>query len=110
MGKKIEEIIKVSTSGLLENFIRDLNDIVTRKTITTQVNDFLESLAEEIYDYEIVCNDTNNPAKLIDENKLLLETYIQYDEDGEYKKYRFEVSRKGADFSELLNKTEEVNG
>jgi hypothetical protein len=108
MSKKIEEIIKVSTSGLLERFYGDYNDIITRKTITSQVDDFLESL--EINDYEIVCNDTNNPAKMIDENKLLLEIYIQYQNDEEYKKYRFEMSREGADFSELLDKTEEVNG
>ena len=110
MSMKIEEIIKVSTSGLLENFYGDYNDNITRKTITTQVNEFLGSLAEEIYDYEIVCNDTNNPAKMIDGGKLLLEIYIQYGEDDEYKKYRFEYGREGVDFSELLNKTEEVNG
>ena len=91
----------------MENFYGEVNDIVTRKSITSQVDEFLESI--EINDYEIVCNDTNNPAKLIDENKLLLEVYIQYSEGDEYKKYGFEYSREGVDFSEL-NKMEEVNG
>ena len=108
--EKIKERITDNICAILENFTRgEINDNIARKSITTQVKDFLELLAEEIYDYEIVCNDTNNPAKMIDENKLLLETYIQYQNGDEYKKYRFEMSREGADFSEL-NKTEEVNG
>lgn len=104
MSKKIEEIIKVSTSGLLENFYGDYNDIITRKSITSQVDEFLKMTQErsEICEYEIICNDTNNPAKLIDGGKLLLEIYIQYQKDEEYKKYRFEMSREGADFSELF--------
>ena len=112
MSKKIKDRIIDNASGLLENFYGDYNDIITRKSITSQVDDFLKMTKErsEIHEYEIVCNDTNNSAKLIDGGELLLEIYIQYQKDEEYKKYRFEMSRQGANFSELLNKTEEVNG
>lgn len=109
MNKKIEEIIRGKVSDILEEYIGDFNDNVTRKTITSQVDEFLESIAEEIYDYEIVCNDTNNPAKMIDEGRLTLEIYIQYQNGEEYKKYRCELYSKGVEFSEF-NKTEEVDG
>ena len=110
MSKKIEEIIKGKVSDILENFYGDYNDIITRKSITSQVDDFLESLAKEIYEYEIVCNDTNNSAKDVDENKLNVDIYTQYSPDEEFKHYEFIMSREGADFSELSNKTEEVDG
>lgn len=110
MSKKIEEKIKDTISGVLENFYGDYNDNITRKLITTQVNDFLESLAEEVYNYEIVCNDTNNSAKDIDENKLNADIYTQYSPDEEFKHYVFIMSREGADFSELINQTEDVDG
>ena len=107
MSKKIEEMIKVDTSRMMGNFVFEMNNIESRKFITTHIDKFLKSL--DINDYEIVCNDTNNPAKMIDENKLLVEIYIQYQDGDEYKKYAFVMSRNGADFSELLNQVEDVN-
>lgn len=109
MSKKIEGIIRDEVSSILESVIGDFNDIVTRKSITSRVDDFLKSIAEETYDYEIVCNDTNNPAKMIDEGRLTVEIYIQYQNGEEYKKYRCELYSKGIEFSEF-NKTEEVDG
>ena len=105
----IEEVIKTNISEQMGNFIFEENNMESRKFLTDHVCKILMFLIQEkiIHDFEVVCNATNNTDEMIDGNELMLEAFVQYSPDDEYKKFMFIMSREGVSFDKLLKQMEE---
>ena len=69
---------------LLDNFMFEFNDSVTRKTVT----DLLR-----LNEIEAICNEYNNPPEVVAENKLIIDLFNL--------NTRVILSNKGIDFGEL---------
>jgi hypothetical protein len=55
-----------------------------------------------VYDYKIVCNDTNNTASVIDMNEMRVAIMIKPVRTAEFIIVDFIATNTGTDFNELL--------
>lgn len=64
--------IKSNVSGFLESFLHELNTASTRREIRNGISSFLAGVQgrEGLYDYNVVCDKSNNPQTAIDSNEL----------------------------------------
>lgn len=68
------EILKITQKVLFE-----INDSITRQRVISESRPLLDSIRAGggISNYRIVCDETNNTAQTIAENKLIVDVYIQ---------------------------------
>ena len=72
---KISEDIRV----ILENYLFEPNDTLTRASIGNELSNYLEQLRirKAIYDYMIVCDQSNNYSMRIEKNELHVDLAIK---------------------------------
>lgn len=66
---------KTFIEDLLLDYVSEYNDEPTRKLIIETLNKFIK--VPEKYDYQVVCDVTNNTPEIIDNNELVIDTYFQ---------------------------------
>lgn len=57
----------------------EVNDVITRSQFGNAATGFLQTIKERrgLYDYKVVCDETNNPASIIDANQFVADIYIK---------------------------------
>lgn len=95
----IQNNIEVS----LNQFVFENNTTQTRLRVYSLLDEFLAGVKAQdgVYDYEVVCDDTNNPSSVIDANQLNVDVYIQPVKTIEYIKFTTVVTRTGVSFSDV---------
>lgn len=81
------------------------NTSFLRQQITSQFSDFLADIQAKggVYAYQVVCNDTNNTATVIDNNQLAIDIYIQPTKTAEFIKLQTIITKTNADISTLIS-------
>lgn len=71
--------IKRNLSQLLRAYVFELNDEFTRNSIKAQIDSFLQRIQtlRGVYEFLSVCDETNNTAQVIDNNELVVSTFIK---------------------------------
>lgn len=71
--------VKRQVSGFLKYGLFEFNDEFTRLMLSSQVSTYLQSIKSRrgIEDYQVVCDSTNNPGGVIDNNQLVMDIYIK---------------------------------
>lgn len=66
-------------ASMLENYHWELNTQALRDVIKAKADSILETVKNNggVYDYLNVCNSTNNPSEVIDNEMLVLDTHIE---------------------------------
>lgn len=61
--KRLLSKVKKDLSKTLENYLFDVNDDMTKTAVQASMTQYLDSLKSKraIYDYNVVCNASNNP-------------------------------------------------
>jgi len=92
--------IQPSIVEFLEYFIFELNTALTRTLIVTGINTFMENIKGRggVYDYKIICDNTNNPAGDVDNYKLNVDLYLKPTKSVEFINFRTVLTTTGADF------------
>ncbi len=64
---------------LMEPFLFELNNATTRRNVTIVAQRYLAGLAslQAVYDYAVLCDDSNNTAGTIAEHKLIVDVAIK---------------------------------
>lgn len=59
-------------NGLLNEYIFEQNDAITRRAVTTNVNNFMSDIASRrgVTAWKVICDDTNNTPARVDRNEL----------------------------------------
>lgn len=85
MNETIDKI-KVGLETILKDYMFECNDKKTWDSASGKVFDFLGSLidTEEIYDYSVRCDGTNNTPETIDAAELHLDAAVKLDKDSEF--------------------------
>jgi phage tail sheath protein FI len=93
----IENNIEIS----LKQFIFENNTQQTRMRIFDLVDGFLGGVAAAggLYDYKVVCDDTNNPPSVIDTNRLNVDIYVQPTKTAEIINFTTVVTKTGESFN-----------
>lgn len=78
--------IKRNLSQLLRAYVFELNDEFTRNSIKAQIDSFLQRIQtlRGVYEFLSVCDETNNTAQVIDNNQLVVSTFIKPTRVAEY--------------------------
>ena len=93
---ELKEFVNNVSRGLLF----EQNTIATRNRFLAAVNPYLESVVQRqgLYAYNVVMDDTNNTADVIDRNQLVGQIYIQPTKTVEFIVIDFVVQPTGASF------------
>ena len=91
----------ISTAAKYSLF--EFNDSFTRSQFVSLVEPFLRDVKSRkgIYDYRVVCDETNNTQQVIDTNGFVGDIYIKPSKSINYIQLNFVAVRTGVDFSEI---------
>jgi phage tail sheath protein FI len=93
---ELKEFVNNVSRGLLF----EQNTIATRNRFLAAVNPYLESVVQRqgLFAYNVVMDDTNNTADIIDRNLLVGQIYIQPTKTVEFIVIDFVIQPTGASF------------
>ncbi len=82
----------------------EFNDEVTRTLFKNNANPFLRDIQSKrgMYDYLIVCDDSNNPPGIIDRNEFVADIYIKPARSINFITLSFVATKTGASFEESI--------
>ena len=96
----LEKTIGTAAKSTLFEF----NDDFTRAQFTNLVEPFLRDVQGRrgIYDFKVVCDETNNAAQVIDSNQFVGDIYIKPARSINFIQLNFVAVRSGVEFSEIV--------
>lgn len=96
-----KSIAKASRSALFE-----FNDEFTRAQFVNLVEPFLRTVQGRrgIYDYRVVCDETNNTPEIIDRNEFVGDIYVKPAKSINFIQLNFVAVRTGVAFEEIVGK------
>jgi phage tail sheath protein FI len=94
-------IVKASQYSLFE-----FNDAFTRAQFVSLVEPYLRDVQGRrgIYDFRVVCNETNNTAEVIDRNEFIGDIYIKPARSINFIQLNFIATRTGVSFDEVVGR------
>jgi hypothetical protein len=98
----LEKAISLAAKSTLFEF----NDSFTRSQFKNLVEPYLRDIQGRrgIYDYKVVCDDTNNTAQVIDSNQFVGDIYVKPARSINYIQLNFVAVRSGVQFDEIVGK------
>lgn len=71
--------IKRILGNTAKSVLFEVNDEITRTSFTNAANGFLQTIKDGrgLYDFKVVCDESNNPATIIDANQFVADVYIK---------------------------------
>jgi len=96
----LEKAISVAARSTLFEF----NDEFTRSQFVNLIEPFLRDVQGRrgIYDYKVVCDDSNNTGEIIDRNEFIGDIYVKPARSINYIQLNFVAVRSGVDFTEIV--------
>jgi hypothetical protein len=97
-------VLEKSISAAAKSFLFEFNDDFTRTQFRNLVEPFLRDVQGRrgIYDFKVVCDETNNTPEVIDSNKFIGDIYIKPARSINYIQLNFVAVRSGIEFSEIV--------
>jgi phage tail sheath protein FI len=96
----LEKAIATAANAMLFEF----NDEFTRAQFKNLVEPFLRDIQGRrgIYDFRVVCDETNNTAEVIDGNRFVGDIYIKPAKSINFIQLNFVAVRSGVEFNEVV--------
>jgi hypothetical protein len=96
--------LEKETQSLLRYFVFEPNTFSTRNRLKGALLPIFDQakLNDGLYDYLLICDETNNTPDVIDDNSLKISIYIKPVRAAEYILADFVATRTGVNFSELI--------
>lgn len=97
-------VLKKAISIASKYFIMEKNTSFTRRLFIGMVSPFLRDVQgrEGIYDFRIVCDETNNTGEVIDRYEFIADIYIKPTRTAEFLILNFVCTKTGASFDEIV--------
>jgi hypothetical protein len=91
----------VSTAAKYQLF--EFNDAFTRAQFSSLLTPFLRGVQGRrgIYDFQVICNSSNNTGEVIDRNEFVADIFIKPAKAINFIQLNFIATRSGVDFSEI---------
>lgn len=102
--RRLMIVIEKSVAIALNGVAFENNNLFTRMKVVEMVDSFMRRIKarQGVYDYRVVCDDTNNSSNIIDANELHVDIYVQPQKTAEFIQLQTIITRTGANFSELI--------
>ena len=97
-------VLEKAISTAAKSFLFEFNDEFTRTQFRNLVEPFLRDVQGRrgIYDFKVVCDETNNTPEIVDTNKFIGGIYIKPARSINYIQLNFVAVRSGIEFSEIV--------
>jgi phage tail sheath protein FI len=98
--------LEKAISSAAKDQLFEFNDEITRTNFVNSVEPFLRDIQAKrgIFDYVVVCDETNNTAAVIDNNEFVADIYIKPARSINYIGLTFVATRTGVSFEEVIGK------
>ena len=98
--------IETAISQAATDVMFEFNDEVTRTNFVNTIEPFLRDIQAKrgIFDYIVVCDETNNTAAIIDNNQFIADIYIKPARSINFIGLNFIATKTGVDFEEVIGK------
>lgn len=96
-------VLEKSISNAAKSLLFEFNDEFTRAQFRNLVEPFLRDVQGRrgIYDFRVVCDETNNTPEVIDSNRFVGDIYIKPARSINFIQLSFVAVRSGVEFSEI---------
>lgn len=96
-------VLEKSISNAAKSLLFEFNDEFTRAQFRNLVEPFLREVQGRrgIYDFKVVCDESNNPPEVIDSNRFVGDIYVKPAKSINYIQLSFVAVRSGVEFSEI---------
>ena len=91
-------------SNAAKDFLFEFNDEITRTSFVNIVEPFLRDVQSKrgIFDYVVICDETNNTGEIIDANEFVADIYIKPARSINFIGLTFIATRTGVAFEEVI--------
>jgi len=99
-------VLEKAISAASQYSLFEFNDAFTRSQFVSLVTPFLQDVQgrQGIYDFRVVCDESNNTAQVIDSNQFVGDIYVKPAKSVNFIQLNFVAVRTGVDFSEIVGK------
>jgi hypothetical protein len=96
--------IEKAIANVADAQLFELNDAGTRSNFVNIIEPYLRDIKAKrgIYDYQIICDDTNNPPDVIDRSEFVADIYVKPARSINFIGLTFVSTRTGISFSEVI--------
>ena len=96
--------LETAISAAAKDQLFEFNDEITRTNFVNIVEPFLRDVQAKrgVYDYVVVCDETNNTAAVIDNNEFVADIYIKPARSINFIGLTFVATRTGVSFDEVI--------
>lgn len=96
-------VLEKSISAAAKSALFEFNDEFTRASFKNLVEPFLRDIQGRrgIYDYRVVCDETNNTEAVIDSNRFVGDIYVKPAKSINFIQLNFVAVRSGVEFTEI---------
>ena len=96
--------LESAISAAAKDALFEFNDEITRTNFVNTVEPFLRDIQAKrgIFDYVVVCDETNNTAAVIDSNEFIADIYIKPARSINFIGLTFVATKTGVDFEEVI--------
>jgi len=97
----LEKSVAIASQYQLFNF----NDSFTRATFISMIEPYLRDVQARrgVYDFKVICDETNNTDTIIDSNQFVADIYIKPARSINFIKLTFTATRSGVSFEEIAS-------
>jgi len=101
-NRKTLNYIEKNLQAMLRVALFEMNDAVTRNQVVAIIEPFLKSIQARrgLIDYKIVCDTSNNPPSVVEENTLVADIFLKMAHVVEYIELNFIMTKASAEFTE----------
>jgi phage tail sheath protein FI len=98
-------VLEKAISNASKSLLFEFNDEFTRAQFNNLIEPYLRDVQGRrgIYDFKVVCDESNNTAEVIDSNRFIGDIYIKPARSINYIQLNFVAVRSGVQFSEIAS-------
>jgi len=99
-------VLEKAISRAAQYSLFEFNDTFTRSQFRNMIEPFLRDIQgrQGVYDFRVVCDETNNTGEVIDRNEFVGDIYIKPARSINFIQLNFIVARSGVDFTEITGR------
>jgi len=101
--RRLFMILEKAIATAVKYFLFEPNDDLTRLLLVNMIDPFLRDVKARrgVYDYLVICDETNNTPERIDRNELWCDIYVKPTRAAEFIVLNFIATKTGASFTEI---------
>ena len=102
-NRKTLNFIAMNLERFLRQVLFEFNDAITRGQVVNNIEPFLRNITAKrgLIDYQIVCDETNNPLSVIENNELICNVYLKMAHVIETVSLNFIITKASVSFDEV---------